>query len=67
MAVPLTCSIRTTLKRLRASDIAGTGLCFAMWERIVERYNGKTWVESVYGQGPTFWFSLSGTDVGGQQ
>ena len=41
-------------KRLHASNLAGSGLGLAIRKRIVERYQGRIWVESEAGQGATF-------------
>jgi light-regulated signal transduction histidine kinase (bacteriophytochrome) len=46
-------------KRLHpASDYPGSGVGLAVCKRIVERLNGKVWVESAPGQGATFFFTL---------
>jgi PAS domain S-box-containing protein len=46
------------IKRSDTSEVKGTGLGLAIVKSIVERHQGKVWVESEAGKGSTFYISL---------
>ena len=39
-------------------DYPGTGIGLSIFRRIIERHGGETGVESVFGKGSAFWFTL---------
>jgi two-component system, chemotaxis family, sensor kinase Cph1 len=62
--------IFTMFKRLHPSDDygGGTGAGLSIAKKIIECHGGTLWVESTYGAGSTFYFTLPGsaTRYGGE-
>jgi signal transduction histidine kinase len=52
-------NIFAPFKRIHGRQYPGSGLGLAMCRKIVERYNGRIWLDSIFGQGSTFRFTLS--------
>lgn len=57
-------SVFRIFKRLHAPGRygGGTGAGLTIVKKIVERHNGQIWVNSVYGEGSTFYFTLVNSD-----
>lgn len=58
-------SIFRIFKRLHGRDKfgGGTGVGLTIVKKVIERHNGKIWVDSCIGEGTTFYFTLSEGDL----
>ena len=50
----------TVFKRFtNQSEVRGNGLGLAMVKEVVEKHNGKVWIQSERQEGTTFYFSIA--------
>jgi PAS domain S-box-containing protein len=45
-------------KRLHGAEVPGSGIGLAVCKKIIQRYGGEIWVESIEGEGSTFYFTI---------
>jgi light-regulated signal transduction histidine kinase (bacteriophytochrome) len=51
-------TIFVPFKRLHGREVPGTGIGLALCRRIIEAQGGHIWLDSTFGEGSTFFFTL---------
>jgi len=53
--------------RVGGHTVPGDGMGLTTVKKIIEKHDGKIWVDSALGQGSTFWFTLPGRQADAQE